>query len=208
MAAEFTDLMLDLETLGTEADSMVLSIGAVLFNKDTGKFAKEHFHAGLLVDFQGGSIKTSTIEWWLGMEQAARDAIRAQLKQAREPYLVLNAFKDWIIETLAAGGPRIGGEKQADYLEVWGNGASFDQPILRRLARDSNVELPWKFWNERCFRTLRSIAVPRTGAKKGKLELPADMVAALGPLTDHNAAHDALKQAAELCVIWPKFKVL
>ncbi len=44
------DIMLDLETLGTTADAVILSIGAVKFNLETGKIDDEGFYRSVSVE--------------------------------------------------------------------------------------------------------------------------------------------------------------
>ncbi len=42
-------------------------------------------------------------------------------------------------------------------IAIWGNGAGFDQPILSAVYRAVGVVQPWKFFNERCYRTLKNL---------------------------------------------------
>jgi len=68
---------------------------------------------------------------------------------------------------------------------VWGNGASFDNVILSEAYRRIGSEAPWPFWKDRCYRTVKSMAVvpmSRTG-------------------THHNAIDDARDQALHLMTI-------
>ena len=73
--------------------------------------------------------------------------------------------------------------------EIWGNGASFD-PVLWGSAYDAmHHPRPWRFWNERCFRTVKALyphvpVPPRSG-------------------THHNALADALHQALHLMAMVP-----
>ena len=43
-------IMLDHETLGTTADSVIMSIGAVKFNLETGEIEPEGFYASVSID--------------------------------------------------------------------------------------------------------------------------------------------------------------
>jgi hypothetical protein len=77
---------------------------------------------------------------------------------------------------------------QQDVL-VWSNGASFDIPILNSAFNDVNVAAPWKFYNERCYRTMKNLYpdVPYARAEGS---------------VAHNALHDARDQARHLQLIW------
>lgn len=66
---------------------------------------------------------------------------------------------------------------------LWGNGSDFDNVILASAYRSCNLEVPWKFWNNRCYRTVKAlrpdIKIHRSG-------------------TYHNALDDAVSQAEHL----------
>jgi hypothetical protein len=66
-------------------------------------------------------------------------------------------------------------------LKLWGNGASFDNAIVAHCYKAVDMEPPWNFWNDRCYRTLKALACPViTQASSGVL---------------HNALDDAKRQA-------------
>lgn len=169
MAQEMLDVMIDLETLGKRGNSVILSIGAVKFNGDG---LGDEFY--MVVDPQsciaaGLEMDVSTIMWWMKQSDEARAAFERE--GARLPS-VLTAFSRFIQDGGNAGDTR-----------VWGNGASFDNPILGNAYHKCGMEQPWKFWNDRCYRTVKSqfpdSPMPRTG-------------------THHNALDDAKSQAQHL----------
>jgi len=138
--ANMTDVMLDLETLGTDSNSVVISISAVEFNRKTGKLGRE-FEMGLDKFEQiekGGIVDTATVEWWASQSQEAKDEIN-RLEKINVPH-VLRAYADWI--------------RQSKAMTVWGNGATFDNVILENLFKRHGVAYPTKFWDNRCVRTL------------------------------------------------------
>ena len=75
---EYTDVMLDLETMGRKSNSALVSIGAVEFNLLTGETGREFYK---VIDLKscldlGLQVEASTIYFWLTeASQAARDAI-------------------------------------------------------------------------------------------------------------------------------------
>lgn len=70
----FGHLMLDIETMGNESFSSIVSIGALEFDIETGKTGKEFY---VNVDLQscmdlGLIVNASTIMWWLNQNEQAR----------------------------------------------------------------------------------------------------------------------------------------
>lgn len=138
-------VMLDLETLSTRANAIILSIGAVAFDPVKDIIAGS-FYKSLDIETQklvGGHIDESTIRWWLEQNDEAR-------KRAFAPgdtLHALHAFRDWLGEL---------GTKRED-LKMWGNGAAFDNAILANLYARLNLPAPWEFWNDRCYRTVKAL---------------------------------------------------
>ena len=159
-------VMVDLETLGTTADSVILSIGAVRFDLDSDKMHDAGFYASISVDSNLETkrrIDEDTLIWWLKRPPEAQ-AVFTEAKTTLHSALV--DFSDWV---------------GTDDHFMWSNGADFDLPMLAHAYRHAQMEQPWKFWNSRCLRTYRAlpgmknVSVPRTG-------------------THHNALDDAVYQ--------------
>lgn len=169
------DLMLDLETLDNKPSSVILSIGAVAFDPETDAVNTDlTFHKFLRLDEQlarGRTVSESTVLWWLDQDDTAR--VR-QIGAKREQVVhVLQAFTLWLEEI---------SDVQPQKVRVWGNGAAFDNAALASLYTAYGMEPPWKFWNDRCYRTVKALA----GTK------PADYGVA------HDAVDDAIKQSKHL----------
>lgn len=168
-------IMLDNETLGTTADAMILSIGAVKFDPVTGKIDDNGFYVSISVDSNfafGRRISEDTLIWWL-KQPAAAQQVFFEPKETLDNALLL--LSDWI--------------GTGDY-EVWSKGADFDIPMLAHAYTQCGIEIPWKFWNARCFRTWSklpgagSVTVPTAGGVK------------------HNALADAVHQAQHASAIY------
>lgn len=137
--------MLDMETIGTAANSVILSIGAVYFDDD-GTLGDEFYY---VLDTKSQSAKgrftdPETLAWW---EKQSEDA-------KKEAYSYPDALR---VDTVAALEDlhkfiKAGGK---DVL-VWGNGSDFDNALLADLFRSFGIKQPWAFWNNRCFRTYKS----------------------------------------------------
>lgn len=138
------NVMLDLETLGTAPTSIVLSVGAVC-DADPSRTFQMYLEMEPQLDY-GATLSTSTLSWWLGQDEAARndqiDAARVRV----HPAVAFRALADWMHQF---GDPA--------RLLLWGNGAGFDVPIVSFHMDCNGIEKPWKFWNERCYRTLKSM---------------------------------------------------
>lgn len=134
------DVMVDLETLGTTADAVVLAIGAVRFDADSAEIDNSAFYRAVTIQSNldaGRAISPATLFWWT--EQSAE--ARAVLKDPDAVHLDV-ALSDFVIW---------GGDWRDT--RVWGNGSDFDVAMLSHALR----EPPWKFWNIRCMRTLKNL---------------------------------------------------
>lgn len=177
----YTDVVIDLETGDTNtATGAVLSIGAVAFNAAHGMPPDDAptFHEALDLDDQlrrGRTISASTFTWWLGQSEPARLALASMQDEAMPPAEGLAAFVDWLRA-----------HTDLSRVRVWGNGANFDNPMLTSLLATYGVKLPWKFYNDRCY---------RTAVAPFKRDAPAELAEGL---VAHNALHDAIKQARVL----------
>lgn len=163
-------VMVDLETLGTAPGSVIWSIGAAKFDPMT-DMLDDTFH--VVVDVRdavgrGLTINADTMLWWM---DASRTEAREQLLQpatAVDTFSALHGFAEWYGQ---------------DSLPTWGNGATFDNVLLRTAMERVGVECPWRFWDDRCYRTFKALA-------------PAVKLERLG--THHNALSDAISQARHM----------
>lgn len=166
-------VMIDLETLGTSAGCKILSIGACVFGK-TG--VHEWFYTEIQRTMQYHLREDQdTVLWW--ERQAPEVRNRLLLPNPGKPSLsaALRTFDDWL-NSLGCLNDKAG---KLD-VKVWGNGADFDQPILQTAFEVTGRQLPWSFWNNRCYRTLKSFA-------------PDEKLVRVG--NHHNALDDAMSQA-------------
>lgn len=138
-----THLMIDFETLGTAHDTAVVSLGAVLFNRE--KIMAEKlwlFNLTGQLDGKRRFATADTITWWLAQGEKARKVFeKAQLEG-----IFLKDFVPQFLEFVPAS---------LD-VRVWGNGATFDIPIIEHILSQFGAKTPWKFWNARCYRTMKA----------------------------------------------------
>lgn len=184
------DIMLDLETLGTRPGCVIAQIGAVAFEEAT--ITQPFFAKVDITDAQreGLVIEAETVKWWLKQEDGARAEIGDGLRLGK----ALWAFTMYHATITGLNG----GQKP----KIWGNGAAFDNVILRAAYEKAKIEAPWAFWDDRCFRTLKNLLLMWAGEqsrvdlvfmeqrKKVEEELSVPL-----PADAHVAINDALRQA-------------
>ena len=158
---------IDLETLATSADAVVLEIGCVMFDPATGELGPE-FHAEVEMRAPDNRLRTidaGTLCWWAGRMAAGADM--PGMHGGVSLWQALQGLAGFMAET-----PR------AEEFEVWAWGSDFDFGILRHAHDDAQLELPWRY-SRQC--DARSFC--------GKLGVKRE-----GPVT-HQALADARQEA-------------
>lgn len=166
------DVMVDLETLGMVPGCVIISIGAVFF--DSTGLGDEFYTVVNRMDAEarGLTVDAATVKWWTQQSDEARKVLHdSSRKKTSLPLMMALAQFDRFLSSRG----------DVTNVRVWGNGADFDNPILAVAYDRLGQRPPWKFWNNRCFRTLKNLAPeeakpPRQG-------------------THHNALDDAKHQA-------------
>lgn len=171
-------IMLDIETWGTGPKALIVSIGAVAFDKDA---ITDSFHVCIdpeSAKATGGEIDPSTILWWMSSE---RTEPREKWLQAEKVdiWSALNGFRQWAEPILSVDGDNVRPGR------VWGNGAAFDNVIVRSAMERLNIDC-WPFWLDACYRTIKGSAVDIKLQRLG---------------TYHDAVDDATSQAEHLIQI-------
>lgn len=173
------DVMIDLETLGTEADAVILSIGLAAFDLDKGVVTNTAY-LELPVQEQiddRRSITASTLSWWMGQYGSARKVLDSSLNSPVLVYPVLKAFEAFFAEVFDTHES----DDIRSKLTVWGNGPTFDMVILANLLNQYNIKIPWHFSKVMDLRTFR-----RFVGKGERIENKG---------TKHNALDDSIAQA-------------
>ncbi|HIA2903765.1 TPA: 3'-5' exoribonuclease domain-containing protein [Escherichia coli] len=167
-------LMIDLETMGTNTNAPIVVIGAVFFDPQTGEIGPVFYIVISLTDAMntGAVPDGGTIEWWLKQSSEARAAIltdQVKLKDA------LSRFREFINEY-----------SDEKFVQVWGNGATFDNAILRTSYERLDIPCPWRYCNDRDVRTI--VELGKTIDFDARTVIPFEGVR-------HNALDDARHQA-------------
>ncbi|EPF2696258.1 3'-5' exoribonuclease domain-containing protein [Escherichia coli] len=173
-------LSVDLETMGTNPDAPINSIGGKFFDPETGEMGPE-FSKTIDAKTGGGTVDISTIEWWLVQSSEARSAILVNQIPLDDALL---QFREFISE-----------HSDEKFVQVWGNGATFDNAILRRSYERQGIPCPWRYCNDRDVRTI--VELGKTIGFDARTAIPFEGV-------PHNALDDARHQAKYVSVIWQK----
>lgn len=126
-----TNVVIDLETLDTAPGATVLAIGAC--EVESGRT----FYCS--VNGDNGTESQDTLGFWCrGDLEQARQKLTQDLLPVRE---ALAAFAAWMPLDC----------------RVWGNGAAFDNVILRECYRRHGIPVPWHYSMDRDLRTLTGL---------------------------------------------------
>ena len=173
-----SEVMIDLETLSTRANAVILTIGAIKFNRRT--YFNKNGETNTYKDLNEKSVfyrrikissckklgmhtSQETQDWWDAQDEEVRneafkDVERISLKRA------LREFTEWFGNSTC----------------IWGNGSSFDVSIIGEAYNLCDMKIPYKFWLIRDLRTLFDL-----GGVKMK-DLPVN--------GKHHALHDCYRQ--------------
>ncbi|HEA8601017.1 TPA: 3'-5' exoribonuclease [Escherichia coli] len=173
-------LMIDLETMGKNPDAPIISIGAIFFDPQTGDMGPE-FSKTIDLETAGGVIDRDTIKWWLKQSREAQSAIMTDEIPLDDALLQLREFID---------------ENSGEFfVQVWGNGANFDNTILRRSYERQGIPCPWRYYNDRDVRTIVELGKAMDFDARTAIPFEGER---------HNSLDDARYQAKYVSVIWQK----
>ncbi len=165
-----THATIDIETLGTSPDTVVLTIGGIKFDPMEDDGLHSEFYYRLNADEQidmGRTVDEKTLEWW----ETQSEEVKAEALDTNDRIPVeetLKALNKWLV----------GVDK------IWCQGPVFDIGILENLYKQIGLHHNWPFYIIRDSRTLFSLM-----DKDPRKEI--DFAA-------HNALADAIVQS--LCI--------
>ncbi|EMG3459837.1 3'-5' exoribonuclease [Klebsiella pneumoniae] len=183
---DYVHVMVDLETMGKKHNAPIVAIGAVVFDPATGSIGESFYKVVCLESSVnwGAVIDPSTVIWWLKQSSEARSAIVNDDAIPLQDALL--KFREFVSDNVA------GGSKKA---QVWGNGASFDNSILRSSYDCIAEDYPWEYWNDRDVRTM--VELGQAISFDPKTTIPFEG-------SRHNALADAIHQARYVSAIWQR----
>lgn len=168
-----SQIMIDLETLGTEPGCAILSIGAVKFDKAG---IIDSFYEKISLESNTNSgliINPGTLKWWVDQPGFKDLLLDKRAKCINEALLEFALWAD----------------KENKEIHLWGNGSDFDNSILSFTFNKMMLNRPkgWKYSGNRCYRTIKSLYQ----------DIELDRIG-----EHHNAVDDARSQALHLIKIW------
>jgi len=169
------NVMIDLETLATSNDAVVCSLGAVLFDPDTGEQGYTYYMRVDWTKQPGRMLCMKTLLWWLKQAAAARDELIECAATGVEFKDALRDFKAWL---------------PADCIP-WSNGKEFDIKILEHACAQYDIEVPWHYAAAMDCRTIEKAAAGQVSRKDFTRNG-----------THHNALDDAIYQATYTAEMW------
>jgi len=160
--------MIDLETLSTNPNAVILTVGGVKFDPDTTMQPFDDLYFRVDVDSQtsmGRHVMQDTLDWWSKQpkeisEEALSDKDRIGLDD------MVRAINKWCVGVDV----------------FWCQGPLFDYAILQNIYTQLGHPQPWQYWQIRDSRTLFSL-VPRDNEKREG---------------HHNALQDCIYQAKKV----------
>lgn len=148
----YTDIMIDLETVGLTPKVVILEIGIVAFNMmDTTipVVSRSYMPDPEVQATMGRSIDWRTMKWWLQQDPVALHRVMFP-HEVCHPRDAAISIRDWL---------------QNMQINVWAWPSTFDIPILEDWFRDVGVTPPWSHRDIRCARTVckyRNVQIDRS----------------------------------------------
>lgn len=180
-------VMLDLETLGNGNNAAVVTIGAYFFDTKNPSVEKDFYRlinpassvkAGMKID-------VSTVLWWMGQSDEARQQIIKAGKEGAQLTTALVEFSEWYKDLVSLN--------DGHSIPVWGNGATFDNVIIASAFQCAGLKKPWFYREDRCYRTLAN--------------MNTDITKPISEGVAHHALDDAKWQAKHLTLIFEKLNM-
>lgn len=141
------NVMLDLETLSTRPNALILTIGAIKFTRGGDMLPLDQYDTFYRrIDWEkctglGMHISRDTMDWW--RVQDTNSKYEAFLNPDRVPIqTALSEFSAWF-----------GNDKP-----IWSNGSDFDCVVLGEAYEACQMTRPWKYTSIRDCRTIIDLA--------------------------------------------------
>ena len=169
--------MIDLETLSTNPNAVILTVGGVKFDPHTTMKHYNELYFRVDVDSQtkiGRHVMQDTLDWWSKQpkeisEEALSDENRIGLEE------MIKQINKWSVGVDV----------------FWCQGPLFDYAILQNIYMQLGHPVPWQYWQIRDSRTLFSL-VPRDNEKREGL---------------HNALQDCIFQAKKVQKVYKQLSL-
>ena len=135
-----THAMIDIETLATSPEAVILSVGGVKFDPYTNEEPHSFIDMKLDIDEQTAlsrDIDDGTMEWWAKQPKNIQDIAFAEEGRTKLTEFTKSLNK-WLVG--------------CD--QIWCQGPQFDMVIIENLYKMLNTHTNWAYWQIRDSRTL------------------------------------------------------
>ena len=173
-----THAMIDLETLSTNPNATILTVGGVKFNPLNSIEPSQGMYFRVDVDSQtsmGREVMPETLDWWATQpkeisDEALGDKDRISLEE------MVKTINKWSVGVDV----------------FWCQGPLFDYAILQNIYKQLGHPVPWQYWQIRDSRTLFSLVPADLNEKRsGK----------------HNALEDCYFQAKKVQKVYEQLRL-
>ena len=170
--------MIDLETLSTNPDATILTVGGVKFNPNNSVEPSQGMYFRVDVDSQtamGRDVMEDTLNWWATQpkeisEEALGEKDRISLEE------MIKTINKWSVGVDV----------------FWCQGPLFDYAILQNIYKQLGHPAPWQYWQIRDSRTLFSLVPKDLNEKRSGL---------------HNALEDCYFQAKKVQKVYKQLGI-
>lgn len=186
-------IQLDCETLGLDPNAVCLEIAAVPFDMDNPGIDSIHEIARgyLPMDPQinaGRTVNASTFKFWMEQDFEARMKVIANLEGnftqlENTMHRIMRLIHGWM--------------HGSEQVTVMCRGTDFDLPLIKSLCALTQVEIPWKYNQAMCLRSLCN----KLGISTKDIEPPRDYV-------KHSALSDCKYQILQYAAVHEKLEGL
>lgn len=187
-------IVMDFETLSLKDNAVLLALGAVAVDTQTGAIHSEFYSAIDPRQQPNRHLDAGTVLWWLKQDKAAQAKLTEAADKADQLAEIDDSYSDEEVDALyTSAAHRIDHVAQAfvawvnhlpEFDGCWSNGA-VDHGWLSSLMEYSGLKNPVPYWKQRDYRTLKAL-------------FPAVKADDLEGFIAHHALWDAKYQAAHL----------
>ena len=132
-------IFVSIETMSTNTNAMILSIGAVKFSFDSGIGESFSVNIDMNDSINFRHYSTDTVGWWRAKPKEIRDKWKSDPKSCLDACREFTEFFD-----------------NSDAM-VWSKNNLFELTAIKSLYEDVGLDLPWKHWNTMDTRTVFSL---------------------------------------------------
>lgn len=177
--------MIDIETLGTNDDCVISEISLIRFNPKTAEVF-ESIKVNMSIQDsldEGFTISESTVfDFWFNQPKEVFERVNTDKQNRVSVEEGLEMIYDFL-------------DSFSSYTYMWGKGPSFDLSKLKyHFLQFGYKELPWRFFEERCVRTINAIDTELVKS----IEFEGDK---------HDSYHDCLHQINQISSVINKYNL-